>query len=101
MFTTAQIPAGVLDAITAPETINITEIVAATTRGAQRIADEITAGRDLSDHARGDVYYGACEAMFNTFLDRVADRDGADRAGQLAADIDAELDAADLRRLPA
>jgi hypothetical protein len=92
MFTTDQIPAGVLDRITAPHVIDVSALVATTIADARRLAGEITAGRDLTDHAKGDVYYGVAEALFNTLLDRIADRDGDDRARQLAAEIDAELD---------
>lgn len=93
MFTTDQVPAGVLAAITAPDTIDVPEIATRVEHDARRLTDEITAGRNLSDDTRNDIYYGLSEAMFHTILDRVADRDGDDEAGRLAAAIDSYLDA--------
>ena len=101
MFTASQIPAKVLAAITAPDTIDIPDLVTKITTDAERFTAEHATGRNLTTNARADVYYGACDAMFNTLLDRVEERYGADRAGQLAADIDARLDTADLNTIPA
>ncbi|PRY56407.1 hypothetical protein [Glycomyces artemisiae] len=94
MFTRDQVPATLLDTIPDTDT-DIPALVDVVTEAATRFAAERSAEQGLNPGAKADVFYGTCEALFNTYLDRIAELHGDDRAGRLAAALDSYLDRLD------